>query len=696
MPEMSSSAPKIQLGASPEGSTAETQAPQMPEQDDAVNRLYQDNSNNTAEAAGAAPGAPGEDVVMNNSPKKKSKFKPKLWQKIVLGVLIFLLVLASPAIVLGFYTVKVVAQIKSQSDDIQTSARNAYDQFKGQNLPGSESELKNVAEKLKRLRITYQQLWMYNYIPVAHAYYQDGLHGLNAADAGVSAGLKAVEAVAPYADVLGFKGAGTFAGGTAEDRLKLILQTIEKVKPQLDSIEGDLAVVKTEMSGIDPQRYPENFQGKPLRSYVQKSRDYSVGASSAITEFRPVIERLSYAAGVDKRRKYFVIFQNDNELRPTGGFLTAYAVVFVENGKVSLEKSDDIYALDKKFSQKIPIPEKLGKYLTTEKQWNMRDMNIYPDLKQSMDTFVQYYKTIKDEPKDIDGIVVVDTHVLTDLLKILGPVNVPGYGTFSDANDPKCNCPQIIHALSEIITRPTPYIRQDRKGILGPMMRSILDKAYTAPKNSWPDMFATAWSNVQGRHVQFYFFDAETQKAAETVGAAGRMTHDPTQDFFAIVDANLGGAKSNLYVKYNVDQQVSAPNGTEINKKVTVTYKNDHAADNCNLEAGLLCLNATLRDWFRVYLPKGSKMVNTQGFKAGTVKEYDEGEFTVIDGEFNLQPMSQAKIQLEYTVPYTNKTDYKMKVWKQGGIDSYTLNMDVNGDQQTVNIDKDTLYQAKF
>ena len=39
--------------------------------------------------------------------------------------------------------------------------------------------------------------------------------------------------------------------------------------------------------------------------------------------------------------------------------------------------------LDKKFNQRIAIPEQLGRYLTTEKYWHLRDMNIYPDFVQS-------------------------------------------------------------------------------------------------------------------------------------------------------------------------------------------------------------------------------------------------------------------------------------------------------------------------
>src|SRR6185369_1280593 len=404
--------------------------------------------------------------------------------------------------------------------EAEALGRSAYDAFKAQNLPGAQQNLESVKTKLADIRVTYQKLSLYNSLPIAHSYYQDGLHGLNAADAGVEAGLKSLNSITPYADVLGFTGEGTFTGGTAEDRLKLVLQTLQKITPELDAIGGDLNTVQVELAQINPNRYPENFRGTELRSKIVQAQEVSKGAATALTEFRPVIEQIPAVMGANGRKKYFVLFQNDNELRPTGGFLTAYSVIFVENGKVTPEKSDDIYELDKKFSKKIPIPPILGKYLTTESLFHLRDMNIDPDFKTSMDQFLTNYKLVPGEPKDIDGIIAVDTQVLTDLLRVLGPVEIPGYGTFSAENDPTCDCPQIIHALSEIITRPTPYIKVDRKGILGPMMGAILQKAYTAPKTQWPQLFEVAWQDIQARHAQFYLFDPAAQAAAEKVGAA--------------------------------------------------------------------------------------------------------------------------------------------------------------------------------
>ncbi len=627
---------------------------------------------------------------------KSGKFLSKKWQKILTVVGVVLLVLGSVGGVLGFYTYTVTQQLKTQAAEAELSGRAAYDAFKGQNLPETEAKLKDVQSKLGEMRGTYNKLAFYKFIPIASSYYGDGTHGLNAADAGMSAALKSVEAVTPYADVLGFSGEGTFAGGTAEDRLKLLLQTLDKVTPVLDNISGDLKIVESELAQINESRYPENFRGMPIRSYVVKAKDTSKGAVTALTEYRPVLEQLpAIMGGRGQRKKYLILFQNDNELRPTGGFLTAYSIIFIEDGKVTPDKSDDIYELDKKFTKRLPIPEALGRYLTTEKYWNLRDMNTSPDFKVSMDQFLENYKSVRGEPQDIDGIITVDTQVLTDLLKVLGPVEVPGYGTFSAENDPACDCAQVVYALSQIITRPTPYLRQDRKGILGPMMRAILTKAYGAPRQNWPSLFETGLAHIGSRDVQMYFFDETAQKAAEAINGAGRMTPPESGDFLAIVDANLGGAKSNLFVDYEVKQVVSAPENGQITKTVEITYKNNRHGDNCNLEAGLLCLNSTLRDWSRVYLPKGSKLTQAQGFTTEP-KEYEEGGFSVVDGFFILEPNSQAKVKLTYTVPYTDTETYKVTLWKQGGISPFKTMFDVNGSEEEVLVNKDTTLEVKF
>jgi hypothetical protein len=629
---------------------------------------------------------PTESTLM-----KSAKSRKRMWLALkVLAVVVVLLgVTAGAVAAVGFYTYGVVKDIQNQSLEAVTEARGVYDQFKGQNLPAVEAGLKGLEPRLNNIENTYRKLKFFNTIPVARTYYKDGEHMLNATRAGLSAGQKTIASVAPYADVLGFTGEGTFTGGTAEDRLKLILQTLQKVTPALDEIKKDLDVVNAELAYVDPNRYPESVQGRPIRQYIQQAKDVGTTADSALTDYRPVLEQIPAMAGGDgSRKKYLILFENNGELRPTGGFLTGYATIFVENGKVAPEKSDDIYELDKKFRKQLPIPEKLGKYLTTESRWNLRDMNTNPDFRLSMDQFLENYKTVPSEPKDIDGIIAVDTHVLVEVLKILGPVEVPGYGTFSAENDKRCDCPNIIYEMSNIITRPTPFIRENRKGILGPMMRAILDKTYAAPRQEWPKLFEQGLKLMAGRHIQVYVFDEKSQAAIEKINAAGALVRkNPEADFLAVINANLGGAKSNFFITNELEKTVGVPTNGRVASKVVITYTNSRPGDNCNLEAGLLCLNARNRDWTRIYVPKGAELTKSAGFREGTVTTYDEGEFTVFDGEFFLDPKSTAKLELEYTVPYANDKEYTLELWKQAGISPVPITLDVNGNTVTTEVD---------
>jgi hypothetical protein len=313
-----------------------------------------------------------------------------------------------------------------------------------------------------------------------------------------------------------------------------------------------------------------------------------------------------------------------------------------------------------------------------------------------MDEFLASYQTVKGEPQDIDGIIAIDTDVLTELIRVLGPVEVPGYGTFSIEPDKKYGKPDIVIAMSEIIDRPTPYVRENRKGILGPMMQAILAKTYGAPKQVFPDLFGVIVSSLEGRHIQMYFLDDDIQTAAELIRTAGEMVA-PTDgtDFLAIVDANLGGAKSNLFISTEFNKTVNPPQDGSLTQTLQITYKNTHPGDNCNLEAGQLCLNAVNHTWQRIYLPLGAKLIETTGY----TKEpqlYEENGFTVIDGFFNLNPDSATKINLSYSIPYQDQQTYRLHIWKQGGVDQIESIIDVNGSEEELIITKDTDYQVEF
>jgi len=575
---------------------------------------------------------------------KKKSGKLNLGLKLILAVFIFFGLLIGIGLLVGLQVKKVYAETLK----IQPLIEKAKGNLTAQDLPALRSTLTEINDQIGIVRNTYSPLINLKFVPFGGKYVTDGQHLLTAASAGVEASEILVDAIEPYADVLGFQGSGSFTGGTAEDRVTAILGTLDKVAPKLGDMSVKLKIVDGELAQIDERRYDFIVKEKNIAEQAKKAKEIVHAVTVGISDARPAIEALPKIAGMEGEKKYMVLFHNDGELRGTGGFMTAYGILRVDKGKVAAEKSSDIYDLDSKFKERLQPPDPIKKYLKVP-YWYLRDMNYSPDFKQNMDLFYSYYKNIKGEPK-IDGIIGIDTNFLVSLLKILGPTDVPGFGRFSAENDPRCDCPQVVYQLELIADRPVATVVENRKGSLGPMMREIIFKAYASPKPWWDDLLKAFGDDISAKHIVFYFMDENFQSIAEKLNIAGKIDNTE-EDYLMIVDSNFGGAKSNLFIKEDVSQEMTIGNDGAITKKLTVTYTNTAPASNCNLEAGQLCLNAVVPDVTRVYIPKGSKLVEAIGFDDQVEAKEDLGK-TVLEGFVRIAPQSSTKTIYTYTLPW--------------------------------------------
>lgn len=610
----------------------------------------------------------------------------KTWQKVLLwllAIVVFILLVAGAFVAASY---RHVESLERNAQVMRSEAGNAYALLKARDLAGTKASLDSLQSTFDAMKSSYASLGFWKYSPLAW-HYGDGERVFAAGQAGLDSANIMVSAIEPYADVLGFGEGESIEGETAEDKIIRIVETLDLVGPKLDEVVQKLVYIDEQLAGINPKRYPVEIQGKEASVLIADVQDMLSTARETITNVRPLLDVLPDMAAVDDKKTYLVLFQNDGELRPTGGFMTAYSVMEVEKGKVRPIKSDDIYDLDDKFSERIERPEPIEKYLPLVYQWNLRDMNLSPDFVESMNTFIPYYEELPGEGP-VDGVIAVDTQVLADLIEALGPVDVPGYGRFTSEIEPRCNCPQVIYALEDISTRPTPYFRSERKAVLGPLMREMLFKMYGAPKQMWPNLFQTLWKSIEEKHVLMYFFDETTQTAVEQVNLAGRIDRDFAGDYLHINNANFAGAKSNLFVTGEVEQELFVE-GDVTRKVVTMTYKNPQPGDNCNLEAGELCLNGVLRSWIRVYVPLGSELVSTDGFVEDTVDVSEDLGKTVIEGFYTLAPESQVTLSVEYTVPYVPGETYDLLIQKQPGLGEPEYTVIYDGMRETFDLNKD-------
>lgn len=615
------------------------------------------------------------------SQRKIVKKKNKKILFILLAPFIFLLILV---------VVTIIPAQKTYSSAQKTyqQARLAWEAIKKQNITLADEELKKTKIALEDTQNNLKGLSYLQFIPIVAWYYNDADHLLKAASPTLQASSVVLDAIKPYADILGLKGQGSFVMGSAEQRVQTAILTMGKITPRIDDVANDLNLAKKEIDKVSPNHYPPILGLRKVRNQLTQLKQVADNGIAFVDEARPLIKVLPSLLGESKEKKYLVIFQNSNELRPTGGFITAYAVFRVNKGKIEVEKSEDIYNLDNTIRNKPKAPDAIVKYLPNVPVLNLRDTNLSPDFITSMKLFNSLY-TVSRSKIDVDGIIALDSSVLVSVIKVLDDEVIADGIKFTSKIDKRCDCPQVIYELERLISTPLSIdirytnlaaIQAQRKDILGVLMFAIMQKALkSSPKLYWGPLVQDMVTQANQKHVLFYLYDKEAQRGIEALNVAGRIK-EFDGDYFHLNQANMGGAKSNLFVRETVIQDIKVEGDGTVTKTVTVSYKNPYPPSDCNLERGNLCLNGILRNWFRVYVPKGSQLISSQGSEVKVVTTEDFGK-TVFEGFLTVRPQGSATLTFSYRLPFKldSGSPLPFLIQKQPGTNGNEYTIKLNG-----------------
>ena len=576
------------------------------------------------------------------------------------GSLIFLFIL----IILGYFFVyRPIVNIKAKANIVIASAKDLKSIFAKNDIELLKTKMEDFSNKYQNLQKAAKPIYWASFIP----YVSDLKNGLIAGDYLIKAGKETILTIEPYADLIGFKkGEKSFNEKSSEDRLQTAVLTLDKMVKKVDPIADDINQAGKSIANINPNLYPKKIGKLVLRDNITNLKDQFEGMTELFVNAKPLIKKLPEILGSNEEKTYLILYQNDKERRATGGFLTFYAVFKIRNGKMNIYRSDDIYSLDATISDHPQAPPEILTYHKGVSQFYIRDSNLSPDFVQSVKLFEGLYK--KSGAKvEYDGIIAMDSKILVDMLTIFGDVNVQGIN-FSAKIDKRCDCPEAIYTLFDLVDRPVGYFKENRKGILGDLMYKLFYNAIGfSPSKYWGTLMQTMFKNLDEKHILVYFKDTETQKSLEQLNFSGRI-REYKGDYLSIINVNFAGAKSNMFISENID---SKTNGSS--REVTINFKNPYPASDCNLERGGLCLNAILRNWIRLYVPQGSKLVSFNG-SSKKVQSYDELGKTVFEGFLEVPTQGQAMVTIKYTLPANvDINNYSLLVQKQAGVEEQKL-----------------------
>ena len=358
-----------------------------------------------------------------------------------------------------------------------------------------------------------------------------------------------------------------------------------------------------------------------------------------------------------KDGKYLVLFQNNTELRATGGFIGSFATIEIKNGKlINYNFNTNIYKLDNEFvkNNSIKPADSVLADFVPDKKLAMRDSNWSVDFPTAAEQVAWFYE--KEGGTPVDGVIAINATVMVDYLKLTGPVDLPDYNTSLTSENFLSTVQYKIE--KEYYLDPENKIANEPKSILKAMMEKLL--ARLTGEKKYLEAINLVKKELQEKQILFYFYDDNKEKISMENNWAGDVKQ-VNGDYLYINNSNLGSNKSSLNVSEKFELNSSSLNNT-ITNTLTITRTHSGSYDWPDGEN---------KNYMRILVPYGAKIIsasldNVDCLKyVETKKEAGKTEFALW---VNIVPRSSRILSLSYTLPDNiSKTNHTLYLQKQSG-----------------------------
>jgi len=250
--------------------------------------------------------------------------------------------------------------------------------------------------------------------------------------------------------------------------------------------------------------------------------------------------------------RYLLIFQNEDELRATGGFVTAIGTLTLVDGKPALGTFNDSPTADD-FKHVYPSPPFwLEEYMGAD-YLLLRDANWEIDFPQAALSLSQLYGFY--DPAPLSGVIALDQMAIVELLGVTGPISVLGF-------EQPINSDNLIEQLRLAKLVDASHFggtSGELKAFLEPIALELLKVLLTNPQNSFEmeQLAKAAMRAFEQKHILISFFTPAASQTARLYGWDGAVQLPANHDGLMVVDSNIGFNKSNALVnrstQYSVD-----------------------------------------------------------------------------------------------------------------------------------------------
>jgi len=346
--------------------------------------------------------------------------------------------------------------------------------------------------------------------------------------------------------------------------------------------------------GID--HIPEDMQSKII--LAQKTLPSISGNFANFAEDYPLMMKM---LGSEKTQTYLLLFQNNSEIRATGGFIGSYGILEIENGEIKNLTVDGIFNPDGQLTEKIVPPMPIQKISAS---WSMHDSNWFANFPTSAQKTALFYE--KTGGTTVDGVIAVTPETIKKMLEITGPIEMEEYNlTINEENFVMAIQNQVEALYNKEENKP--------KKILSDLAPMIIEKLFK--EEGWSKeekiqkllaVMEKTEESLSEKHILIYHRDEDIEEMIEKRGWGGQLIQT-SGDYLSVVNSNINGYKTDAVVEESISLETEILiDGSVID---TLTIKRKHTGGNSDYD----WYNRVNADYMRVYVPEGSILIEATG-----------------------------------------------------------------------------------
>ncbi|WP_456695182.1 DUF4012 domain-containing protein [Aeromicrobium sp. P5_D10] len=400
---------------------------------------------------------------------------------------------------------------------------------------------------------------------------------------------------------------------------------IEKIGPNIKQASTVLDAAAEQIATVDAGALLSAVQ-EPVREAQQKVADAATAAARADTASEIVPEMLTGT------HDYLLLFQNNAEIRATGGLPGAWAVLQVRNGAISLGAQGNGASMGDLASDVTSISDEELDLFDTQLVRDFRNINFTPDFPRAAAIGAKVLK--RERGIDVDGVISLDPVTLSYLLKGTGSIALSDSTVLTEKN-------AVDVLLNSVYVDYSDGLAQD--AFFASATDKILARVLNGAGNP-TEVLSALTRATNERRIAVWSSDKAIQDRLSGTQIAGELpTGKDARPAIGFYLNDATGAKMQYYLDYDIAAKATTCNSAGVQKYDTVmTLRSTAPADAADLPVaikgpGFGAVPGTMLMNLYVYAPDGGKV---------TALTIDGKETTAFPGTHLGRGVTQVTVEL--------------------------------------------------